>query len=71
MEELMRRSQVLMQTKFETLELYCVAATFYLVLTSLWDLVQVRLERHYGKGYAQQKTAARVPAATAAAPAAA
>jgi polar amino acid transport system permease protein len=52
MEELMRRAQVLMQAKFEVLELYCVAAVFYLVLTSLWDLVQVRLERHYGRGYA-------------------
>ncbi|RZI63547.1 MAG: amino acid ABC transporter permease, partial [Variovorax sp.] len=31
MEELMRRSQVLMQAKFEVLELYCVAAVFYLV----------------------------------------
>ena len=50
MEELMRRAQVLMQEKFEVLELYCVAACFYLVLTTLWDRVQVRLERHYGRG---------------------
>jgi len=66
MEELMRRSQVLMQAKFEVLELYCVAAVFYLVLTSMWDVVQRRLERHYGKGYApsRRKTAAaRAPAA--------
>jgi polar amino acid transport system permease protein len=63
MEELMRRSQVLMQTKFETLELYCVAATFYLVLTTLWDLVQVRLERHYGKGYAVETRNTRMPRA--------
>ncbi|HUD31732.1 MAG TPA: amino acid ABC transporter permease [Variovorax sp.] len=61
MEELMRRSQVLMQAKFEVLELYCVAAVFYLVLTSLWDVVQRRLERHYGKGYAP--TQAKAPAA--------
>ncbi|GGF70264.1 ABC transporter permease [Azorhizobium oxalatiphilum] len=51
LEELMRRSQVLMQIKFEVLELYCVAAVYYLVLTTLWDRVQVRLERHYGKAY--------------------
>ena len=66
MEELMRRSQVLMQAKFEVLELYCVAAVFYLVLTSLWDVVQRRLERHYGKGYApmqKQAPAAGVPVA--------
>nr|WP_305123285.1 amino acid ABC transporter permease [Roseomonas sp. GC11] len=53
LEELMRRSQVLMQEKFEVLELYCVAAVYYLVLTTLWNLVQVRLERHYGRGYAE------------------
>jgi polar amino acid transport system permease protein len=66
MEELMRRSQVLMQAKFEVLELYCVAAVFYLVLTSLWDVVQRRLERHYGKGYApmqKQAPTAGVPVA--------
>ena len=58
MEELMRRAQVLMQEKFEVLELYCVAACFYLVLTTLWDRVQVRLERHYGRGYAAGRAAA-------------
>ena len=66
MEELMRRAQVVMQAKFEVLELYCVAATFYLVLTSLWDIVQGRLERHYGKGYAadeKKMPAMRTPVA--------
>ena len=58
MEELMRRAQVLMQEKFEVLELYCVAACFYLVLTTLWDRVQVRLERHYGRGYEAARGAA-------------
>ncbi|WP_037225691.1 amino acid ABC transporter permease [Roseomonas gilardii] len=53
LEELMRRSQVLMQERFEVLELYCVAAVYYLVLTTLWNLVQVRLEAHYGRGYAE------------------
>lgn len=66
MEELMRRSQVLMQAKFEVLELYCVAAVFYLALTSLWDVVQRRLERHYGRGFApssQQAAVTPTPAA--------
>lgn len=58
LEELMRRSQVLMQEKFEVLELYCVAAVYYLVLTTLWNLVQVRLEEHYGRGYAETGRAA-------------
>ncbi len=53
MEELMRRSQMLMQQKFEVLELYLVAAVYYLALTSLWNLVQVRLEAYYGRGYGE------------------
>ncbi|MFT4268357.1 MAG: amino acid ABC transporter permease [Xenophilus sp.] len=61
MEELMRRSQVLMQAKFEVLELYCVAAFYYLVLTSLWNLVQGRLERHYGKGHLPRSRKAAPP----------
>ena len=56
LEELMRRTQVLMQQRFEVLELYCVAAVYYLVLTTLWNLVQVRLEAHYGRGYAETAT---------------
>lgn len=66
LEELMRRSQVLMQEKFEVLELYCVAAVYYLVLTTLWNLVQVRLEEHYGRGYAETgRTAAPIQVRTA------
>ncbi len=59
LEELMRRSQVLMQTRFEVLELYSVAALYYLALTTLWNLVQVRLEEHYGRGYAETPKAKR------------
>ena len=51
LEELMRRSQVLMQENFQVLELYCVAAVYYLLLTTGWNLIQVRLEQHYGKGF--------------------
>ena len=52
MEELMRRSQMLMQLKFEVLEVYCVAAVYYLALTTMWDFVQRGLERRFGRGYA-------------------
>jgi polar amino acid transport system permease protein len=58
LEELMRRSQVLMQDSFKVLELYCVAGVYYLLLTTLWSLMQVRLERHYGRGYAEIGAAA-------------
>jgi polar amino acid transport system permease protein len=49
MEELMRRSEMLMQVKFDVLEVFAAAAIYYLVLTTLWDRVQVRLERSYGR----------------------
>ncbi|MGI4802169.1 MAG: amino acid ABC transporter permease [Janthinobacterium lividum] len=52
MEELMRRSQMIMQLKFDVLEVYCVAAVYYLALTTLWDFVQRALERRFGRGYA-------------------
>ena len=51
MEELLRRTQVLIQEKFMVLELFLVAALYYLVLTSIWDLVQRRIERYYARGY--------------------
>ena len=51
MEELMRRSQMIMQIKFEVLEVYCVAAVYYLALTTLWDFAQRALERRFGRGY--------------------
>lgn len=52
MEELLRRGQILMQTKFEVLEIFIVAAIFYLALTTMWDLVQARLEAYFGRGQA-------------------
>ena len=51
MEELMRRSQMIMQLKFDVLEVYCVAAVYYLALTTLWDVAQRALERRFGRGY--------------------
>ena len=52
MEELMRRGQMVMQLRFEVLEVYCVVAVYYLVLTTLWDFAQRALERRFGRGYA-------------------
>jgi polar amino acid transport system permease protein len=52
MEELLRRGQVLIQIRFEVLEIFAVCAVYYLVLTSLWDVVQRRLERRFGRAYA-------------------
>ena len=50
MEELMRRSDMIMQLKFDVLEVYAAAAVDYLVLTTLWDQVQKRLERRFNRG---------------------
>lgn len=49
MEELLRRTQVLIQERFEVLELFTVAALYYLVLTTLWDIVQSRIEKRFGR----------------------
>lgn len=51
MEELLRKTQILIQEKFLVLELFTVAAIYYLVLTSLWDIAQRRIEARYGRAY--------------------
>ncbi|MEM0906782.1 MAG: amino acid ABC transporter permease [Pseudomonadota bacterium] len=55
MEEILRRTQILIQEKFLVLELFAVAAIYYLVLTTLWDVVQRRLEARYGRAYEKVK----------------
>lgn len=49
MEELLRRSQMLIQFEFRVLEIFAVAAIYYLILTTLWSVVQRRLEDHFGR----------------------
>jgi polar amino acid transport system permease protein len=58
MEELMRRSEMTMQVKFDVLEVFAAAAVDYLVLTTLWDQVQGWLERRMNRGHADQADAA-------------
>ena len=53
MEELLRRTQVLIQERFMVLELFAVAAIYYLAMTTLWDAVQRRIERRFGRAYQQ------------------
>ena len=33
------------------LEVYLVAAIYYAILTTLWGLIQTRIEAYYGKPY--------------------
>lgn len=54
MEELLRKTQLLIQEHFLVLELFTVASIYYLVMTSAWDLVQVRLEKRFGRGFEQR-----------------
>ena len=56
MEELLRRTQILIQEKFLVLELFAVAAIYYLILTTLWDIVQRRIEARYGRAYSKIQT---------------
>jgi polar amino acid transport system permease protein len=62
-EEIMRRSDMLMQEHFQILEVYAAATAYYLILTSVWDAVQRRLEKHFSRS-----TTARSPRAVAKAP---
>src|SRR5258707_11514006 len=51
MEEVLRRGQILMQQKFQVLEVFMVVAIIYLAMTTCWDFVQRRIESYYGKAY--------------------
>jgi len=65
MEELMRRSEMIMQIKFDVLEVFAAAAVLYLVMTTIWDQVQRRLERRFNRAErakAMTTTTATVPA---------
>ncbi len=52
MEELLRRSQMLTQVQFRVLEIFVVAAIFYLIMTTIWGVIQGRLENYFGRGHA-------------------
>ena len=56
MEELLRRGQILMQQKFEVLEVFICVAIIYLAMTTVWEMIQARIEAHYGKAYAERTT---------------
>src|SRR4029077_13098950 len=49
MEELLRRTELLVQVQFKVLEIFIVAALYYLLLTTLWGFVQQRLEAHFSR----------------------
>ena len=59
MEELLRRGQILMQQRFEVLEVFVCIAIIYLVMTTAWEFVQRRIEAHFGKAYADRTVEAK------------
>lgn len=67
MEELLRRTELLIQVQFKVLEIFTVAALYYLVLTTLWGFVQQRLEKHFSR-FVQQPQQARAGGAALLAP---
>ncbi|QYN33939.1 amino acid ABC transporter permease [Pseudonocardia sp. DSM 110487] len=58
MEELLRRTELMGQFTFKVLETFTVAALYYLLMTTLWGLVQSRLERRLNRHVLPEVTAA-------------
>ena len=56
MDELLRRSQLLIQINFKVLEIFIVAALYYLALTTLWGFAQSWLERRFARSSVTDKT---------------
>jgi polar amino acid transport system permease protein len=49
---------MVMQVKFDVLEVFAAAAVLYLVLTTVWDQVQKRLERRFDPADRTRRSAA-------------
>lgn len=53
MEELLRRTEELVQIQFKVLEIFIVAALYYLVMTTAWGFVQERIEAYFSRSVAR------------------
>lgn len=51
MDELLRRTEMLIQVQFRVLEIFTVAAFYYLVLTTLWGFIQRWIEERLSRAY--------------------
>jgi polar amino acid transport system permease protein len=56
MEELLRRTELLVQVQFKVLEIFIVAAIYYLILTTIWGVIQARLEVYASRSVAEPPT---------------
>ena len=57
MEELTRRAQLLIQERFAVLEIYIIITIYYLIMTTIWNQIQNRIEAYYGRAYAEARGA--------------
>jgi len=53
MAELLRRATLLIQERFAVLEIYVIATMYYLVIVSVWNKIQDRIEAYYGRAYVE------------------
>jgi len=53
MDELLRRTEMLIQVQFRVLEIFLVAAVYYLLLTTLWGFVQRWIEQRLSRSDAK------------------
>ncbi len=60
-EELMRRSQMVMQVRFDVLEVFAVAAVYYLAMTTAWGWVQRLIERRMGRPFSDGAGSGQAP----------
>ncbi len=61
-EELLRVTRMAINETYRVIELYAVAAIYYLILYSLWLVVQAQLERLAARGMASRQTARKAQA---------
>ncbi|MBV9734967.1 MAG: amino acid ABC transporter permease [Acidisphaera sp.] len=57
MDELLRRTEMLIQAQFRVLEIFSVAALYYLLLTTLWGFVQRWIEQRLARAEAPGRDA--------------
>src|SRR5580704_19249375 len=59
MEELLRRTELLVQVQFKVLEIFLVAAFYYLVLATVWSVIRGWLEAYASRSVAEDRTTRR------------
>ena len=58
-EELLRVTTLAINETFRAVELYSVAAVYYLAMTTVWTLIQSRLERRFSTGWSDAPASRR------------